>query len=449
VSLSKLSEYGGSEARELEPESWSNDWRKHHEKDSEKDSENEDKSGSNGGNKLRSWTHWTKCHTPEYGIGKASKGLLTTEIDTKIREEGTISKNGITEPKFWRDGVREWEDYIRESRDTNIILENEDGERIARSSDSRFEREYMKKQYAKIKALEAEVSEKWEDDVYCGMITTTNSSNWNGKYAPPIDHLNELLNSWDKARSQIHRIFDSNDEYVYLRILEPHESGYPHQHIAILTTKEIAPCDFEGLVNSHVKNCEHATKDAHKVLSEKEQLKRKKRASERGNSPDLGCVSVEKQDNEKAGIGSYVGAYLGKQLGEDDILEADWNEKLFYSLMWLTGKRRFNPSNSANRMIKEHWEDDESDSENENEDSKEWEMIGIADSETDVDDDENIHNVDPEMAGGIDYRRTSKPLNPTIASRKPPDAMKIPEMLNDAECEKLRKTDNERFLVDV
>jgi hypothetical protein len=308
----------------------------------------------------------------------------------------------------------------------------------------------MKEQYAKIKALEAEASEKWEN-VYCSMITLTNSSNWNGKYAPPIDFLNELLNSWDKARSQIHRIFDSNDEYVYLRILEPHESGYPHQHIAILTDKEIAPRDFQGLVNSHVKNCGHATKDAHKVISEKEQLKRKKRASERGNSPDLGCVSVEKQDDEKAGIGAYVGAYLGKQLAEDDILEADWNEKLFYSLMWLTGKRRFNPSNSANRMIKEHWEDDESDSESSNNDSedKEWEMIGIADSETAVDDDENIHSVNPELVGGIDYRKTSKPLNPSVASRKPPDSMLIPEMMNEAEWEKLRKTDNERFLVDI
>jgi hypothetical protein len=443
VSLSKLSEHGFAEARELQPESRSNDWRKYH----ENDSENESKSDSKGGSKLRSWTHWTKCHTPEYGKDKASNGLLTTETDTKIREEGTISKNGIIEPQFWRDGVREWEDYIRESRDTKIILENEDSERIARSSNSRFEREYMKEQYAKIKALESEVSEKWED-VYCSMITLTNSSNWNGKYAPPIDFLNELLSSWDKARSQIHRIFDSNDEYVYLRILEPHESGYPHQHIAILTDKEIAPRDFQGLVNSHVKNCEHATKDAHKVISKKEQIKRKKRASERGNSPDLGCVSVEKQDDEKAGIGAYVGAYLGKQLNEDDILEADWNEKLFYSLMWLTGKRRFNPSNSANRMIKEHWEDDESVDENENKD-KEWEMIGIADSNTAVDDDENIHSINPELVGGIDYRKTSKPLNPTIASRKPPDAMKIPEMLNDAECEKLRKTDNERFLVDI
>ena len=445
MSLSKLSEYGGSDPRELEPESRSNDWRKYH----ENDSENESKSGSEGGSKLRSWTHWTKCHTPEYGKDKASNGLLTTETETKIREEGTISKNGITEPKFWRDGVREWEDYIRESRDTKIILENEDSERIARSSNSRFEREYMKEQYAKIKALESEVSEKW-DNVYCSMITLTNSSNWNGKYAPPIDFLNELINSWDKARSQIHRIFDSNDEYVYLRILEPHESGYPHQHIAILTDKEISPIDFEGLVNSHVKNCEHATKDAHKVLSEKEQIKRKKRASERGSSPDLGCVSVEKQDDEKAGIGAYVGAYLGKQLAEDDILQADWNEKLFYSLMWLTGKRRFNPSNSANRLIKEHWEDDESVGENENKNkNKEWEMIGIADSATAVDDDENIHSVDPELVGGIDYRKTSKPLNPPVASRKPPDAMKIPEMLNDAECEKLRKTDNERFLVDI
>jgi hypothetical protein len=99
-------------------------------------------------------------------------------------------------------------------------------------------------------------------------------------------------------------------------------------------------------------------------------------------------------------------------------------------------------------MIKEHWEDDESLDENENED-KEWEMVGIADSDTAVDDDENIHSVNPELVGGIDYRKTSKPLNPPVASRKPPDAMKIPEMLNDAECEKLRKTDNERFLVDI
>jgi hypothetical protein len=102
-------------------------------------------------------------------------------------------------------------------------------------------------------------------------------------------------------------------------------------------------------------------------------------------------------------------------------------------------------------MIKNHWEDDESDSESSNNDSedKEWEMIGIADSETAVDDDENIHSVDPELVGGIDYRKTSKPLNPSVASRKPPDSMLIPEMMNEAEWEKLRKTDNERFLVDI
>lgn len=395
-------------------------------------------------------TLWTKCHTPEYDTDRPSKGLLTTEENTKLRFEGVENKNGITEPKFWMSGVSEWEEYIRDSRDTEIVLENQAGERISRSSTSRFERDYMEEQYAKIKAIEREVSERWED-VFCGMITLTNSSNWNGKYAPPVDFLNELLGSWDKARSQIHRIFDSNDEYVYMRILEPHKSGYPHQHLAILSNKEVEPSDFEGIVNSHVKNCGHAGKDAHEVVSKEEQKKRKIRAKERGVKPDLGCVSVEKQDDEKAGIGAYVGAYLGKQLNEDtDVLDADWNEKLFYTLMWLTGKRRFNLSNSANKMVKSHWEESEDqDQERDQESEDDWDMLGIADSDDDIEDDENIHEFDPETVGGVEYRQTSFPANPVISQKKPPDSEKIPWMLNDSEWEKLRKTDSDRFHVDI
>jgi hypothetical protein len=400
------------------------------------------------------WIRRTKCKTSE----NASASPLTVESDVRLREEVTNLRVDSTESKNWFQCVNEWEAYVEDSRSSKVVLENQDDFRIGINNTSRFESDYMKEQYARIKALEQLTTEKWET-VNAAMITLTTSFRWNyddsymgDVWAPPVDHLRELLNSWDTCRGHISDIFNSNDEYYYIRILEPHQSGYAHQHLAILTDRDVEPHDFQGLVDSHVKNAEHAQREAHKVLSQAEQLKRKKRASERGESLDLGCVSVTTQDDDKEGIGAYVGAYLGKQLQDDDILDSDFNEKLFYSVMWATGKRRFTMSRNAKSDIKDYWEkqdkkddeSDETDAESGEIDPHEWEVLGMIDSDKNVDNDDEIHEFSPSEASGVSYARTSFSDTPRISDRGPPDRCLRGDAMTDADIKRRQKLGRSR-----
>lgn len=399
------------------------------------------------------WIHLTNRQDK----ADASSSPLTLTEDVKLRKEVIQKRTDSVESTWWYDAVNEWETYVQNTRSSKVVLENENQRRIGINNTSRFESEYMQEQYARIKALEQLTTEKW-DTVNAAMITLTTSSRWTydnaqGEFwAPPVDHLRELLNSWDTCRSRISQIFDSNDEYYYIRILEPHSSGYAHQHLAILTNRDVEPRDFQGLVDSHLKHAEHASRPAHKVLSQSEQLKQKKRASERGETPDLGCVSVTTQDDDKGGIGAYVGAYLGKQLKDKDILESDWNEKLFYSLMWSTGKRRFSMSRNAKSDIEDYWskqneegaESDENSSQTDETTPHQWEVLGMIDSDEDVDNDEELHEFDPSETGGVDYETTVFSDQPRISDRGPPDRCLRGDASTDVDITRRQKLERSR-----
>jgi hypothetical protein len=258
----------------------------------------------------------------------------------------------------------------------------------------------MRKQYARIKSWERQAKKEYEGDVRAVMVTLTASNEMpdgSGRYVPPVDFTDDLLEGYAAARHRLSHIFDSSEDYSSIRILEPHKSGYPHVHLGILTDKEVEPRDFEDLVGSHLSNCELAGRDAHKIYSRREQKKRNKKRDmlkKAGrwdpNNPredcSTGCVSVKINDEEKAGLGSYLGAYLGEELNNDsNVLDSEDYLKRFFSLMWITGRRRFQPSRKATELMNRELDEDEP-----KEDDTNYELKGIKNGE-----DGDIIRVDP------------------------------------------------------
>jgi len=301
-----------------------------------------------------SWTPRTNSVLKENDSNSLSNIKITNQNGTKLRGEAVSLDNGLINPLNWRELVWEFEDYIRENEDKLIFLQDENtGDRLAIDEIHRFSESYLKKQYAEIKQLER----NWEDrheDFNVSMITLTGSNRTDsGDYVPPVDHLQQLKDGWSNAYESLYNVMREAEEWDYLKLLEPHKSGYPHMHIAVFHTNDLTVSDFEPVVNSHLNTCELAGEEAHQLISMEEQQKRKYKARD-GQYPDLGCVTTKEHDPSQGGAGTYVASYISKELNrEGTVLEASDSLKRFYALMWATNSKRFTKSQSSKEKIEE------------------------------------------------------------------------------------------------
>lgn len=398
----------------------------------------------------RTWNHMTNSASPKYSTSDASTVRLTFQDGVELPFSGIEFDHGVKMGRKWTHLVDDWEEYIRQKEDQKIVIGKvgTDDHNFTKEASHSFSEKYQLRNYAKLKAWERSAKEEYGDDLTAVMLTLSASSRDpknKSLWSAPLDHLNDLKEGWKGAYRELNRLFGSSEKYSYVRILEPHKSGYAHMHIGILTAEDVVAEDFESVVDAHTRRCSRASAEAHEVIPQQEQdrrrlvkkvLKRNNRwdaleNSEQDELNELGCVSVVSDDADReTSLAAYIGSYIGKELstasassrvskdstGKYDRLDVDRSVdnpfldseeyvKRFYSLMWVSGTRRFSPSRRANVLIEQDdcYNADGSDEENDPE-LKEWELKGIQEGEGD---DADFYPVDPDADRSVEKYTTA------------------------------------------
>jgi hypothetical protein len=327
---------------------------------------------------------------PQNSDFEASNVRLAEEEGTELREEVTFDSWSGVEAVPWDEAIERFDEWYGEQRDTKIVVENEVGEQEAFRTPNRFTPDYREMLYAKAQSLERSLRERWGGQLHTAMITlSASSTDENGEPRPPVEHLFDLLGSWEAVRRALSRVLDGR-EWEYLAILEPHESGYVHIHLGVFVKGAVVAEQFEPVLDAHLRNCEGAGEDAHQLIDE---------------NGEEDAVSVHRSANQRnnegiENLGAYLAAYMAGEYGEE-ANEMPEYVKAFYTVMWATGKQWFRPSNGA----QEHMQVDEEEEEGA---ALEWELIGISPM---GDPEEEVIEIDPAEARGSVYRelRTDRP----------------------------------------
>lgn len=285
---------------------------------------------------------------------------LSVSDDTSLRREAVRERRG--QPGSFRaktvSGVMQsFLTWFLEQED--LVLRFDEFDMPVGSS---YNREAALQRYGDLCDLERgalEACRQTGDTLYTALLGITASHrNANGEYRCPADHWREMRESWSNhVRQEQQRIFNElgadryNPEnpperwWEYVRIAEPHRSGFGHHHIALVTNFEVSSQTFDPVIARHIESTPSANWAAHDLTAE---------------NPHERCVSVNKIDPESASQEDVVGnlaSYLSGYLSEFD--EAgDWvkmtekpaAEVMFAATAWATGSRRIDFSNGAHKI---------------------------------------------------------------------------------------------------
>jgi hypothetical protein len=322
---------------------------------------------------------------PENDSLSASHVPMAKRDGMELRDELTFDTSRAVKAVTWGEAVDRFQSWYDDQRGTQIVVENELGETVGFETPNRFTPEYREMLYAKAQSLERGLRERWGKLLHTAMVTlTASSTDEDGRPRPPLEHFEDLLESWEAVRRALARVLDGRD-WEYLAILEPHESGYVHIHLGVFVKGPVVAEQFEPVLDAHLRNCPTAGEDAHQVFDEDgdEDAVRVRRSSH------------PSRQNGVENLGAYLAAYMAGEYGSEPS-EMPENVRGFYATMWASGRQWFRPSNGAQELMQP--DDDE-------EDVEEWEMVGIA-PDGDLGD---VVEVDPEAPRRRLYRTLSAP----------------------------------------
>jgi hypothetical protein len=295
-----------------------------------------------------------------YGPSTAEslKQPLTERDGVGLRAEVFDQEREGLHPVTWREAVWRWRDWYEDSRDSRPVFENSDGDRAKGSDPNRFHPDYGDKQYAKLKDLERGIQADYGRRLHTAMLTLTASSapsERDGEALPPVDHLDDLLGSWDAVRRALDHALDGR-RYERLAILEPHKSGYLHVHLAVFVEGKVTKETFAPVIDAHLRNCDGAGEDAHDVEDDSTISVRWA-----GGDRDTG-------DDHLDELAIYLAEYLGTY--GDDPLEQPDHVQQANAVLWATGRQRWRPSNGAQEYM----------ATNTSPPDPTWELVGIEDN---------------------------------------------------------------------
>jgi hypothetical protein len=281
-------------------------------------------------------------------------------LDLELRRDSELPVSAT-----WGQAVQEWRSYCLEKQDENLFFlgdssENRD-EILVSDYTHRWTDAYTKRQYAKIQSFIRGAFSEYEDPHLVFITRSCSTTDDAGNPRSPIVHLNELIDAWsDGVRYELDKVMGAKrkkdqyhgfapDEWEYLRILEPTTedgygpSGYAHEHTCIVVDGDPGEQRFHSVLEKHVEKAETARLDAHEFED---------------------TIEV-REHGELENPGAYVFKYLGKTWQTGEMEEY---EERFAALLKETGRRRFQPSDGAQRWM----QPDEDESE-----SGDWVFAGI------------------------------------------------------------------------
>jgi hypothetical protein len=112
-------------------------------------------------------------------------------------------------------------------------------------------------------------------DPYISLLTLTASAKPADTWVSPVDHMQSLRESWDTVyhalRNAMVRAGFEPEQWTYERRAEPHTGergggvnlGYSHEHIVLITDGPVTHADLQPVIDTHVRENEHAGKAAH------------------------------------------------------------------------------------------------------------------------------------------------------------------------------------------
>jgi len=321
----------------------------------------------------------------------ASNVRLAKEEGTRLREEVTFDSLSGVESVPWGEAVDRFDSWYSSQRETKIVVENQRQERAAFRTPNRFTPEYREMLYAKAQSLEKGLRDRWGKLLHTSMLTLTcSTTDDDGRPRPPVEHLRDLLSSWEAVRRSLSRVLEGR-EWEYLAILEPHASGHVHIHLGVFVKGPVVAEQFRPVLDAHLRNCETAGEEAHRIHPD--------------DPDDDGVVSVRRASHPSRNdgienLGAYLASYMAGEYGAE-ATEMPEYIRGFYATMWATGRQWFRPSNGAQELMKPP-EGDEEDDEMLADD---WSLVGVA---PDGDPENEVIEIDPEAARGSVYRRLRK-----------------------------------------
>jgi len=264
----------------------------------------------------------------------------------------------------WGDSVTQWRQYVDKKEGQSLVFigdsERNKDEFLVAPYTHRFLDEYTSMQYAQLMDFARGARDEYDDPHVVLLGLTASTTTQAGNLRPPLDHLDELLSAWDRGvRYELNHVMEADrqkDDYKpldfeYLQIREPHTDsgdvpgGYAHIHPVIVCDGEPERERFERVIDKHVEKCDLAQYSAH-------------------NHDE--SIDIRRMD-EIGNLGAYLFKYLGKSWGGD--LEP--YQRRFNALLWESGRRRFQPSDGAQRWMSR--EDSES--------VQSWIFAGVANEE--------------------------------------------------------------------
>lgn len=215
---------------------------------------------------------------PEFEIQPAARG--DEVVDVSARK--------------WGDAVRRLLQKFAKTEKTTVNLEKADWrnpaehETFSVEARNRWFAEYQKKYNAQIDAWLRELvggcrpsggeTAATFDDPHIALITRSASSRPNGDRVAPVEHANQLQDSWEPTYHTLRNTLRSlghglGDDWQYIRVVEPHtgkrgdqrgtNACYPHEHVVLVVDGEVAADELRPVVEKHVEACEWAGESAH------------------------------------------------------------------------------------------------------------------------------------------------------------------------------------------
>lgn len=160
---------------------------------------------------------------PEFRLTAAGESIMKTVDEGDTRFLSTIPE-----------AIDAFEDYLRAKENSVLVLEDQDdGSKLVIPHNHRWRAQYRRMTYARLKAAERHVKERFGEVVptTLGTLTAPHRDD-KGDLRPFADVLDDLKSAWDKARRVIRR-YTEGKETEMLTVYEPHASGYPHLHVIV------------------------------------------------------------------------------------------------------------------------------------------------------------------------------------------------------------------------